>query len=54
MNVRQKQVMDSLLRVHAFVDAYPATGRLSYASAREMSDDVIRRQADEIALLFDH
>ena len=74
MNVRQKQVMDALLRVRAFVDAYPATGRLTYAAAREMLDDVVqklrsyagaqitgrelsraelRRQADQIAALFD-
>lgn len=74
MNVRQKQVMDSLLRVRAFVDAYPASGRLTYATAREMLDDVVqklrayagaqitgrelsraelRRQADQIAALYD-
>ena len=75
MNKQQKQVMDSYIRVRSFLEAYPATGRLSYASAREMLDDVIRRlrgyagaqisgrelssaelrrQADQIALLFDH
>ena len=43
MNKTQKQVMDSYIRVRAFLDAHPATGRLTYASSREMLDDVIRR-----------
>lgn len=40
---KQKQVMDSFVRVRAFLDAYPATGALTtaYASAREMLDDVV-------------
>lgn len=74
MDKKQKQVMDSLVRVRAFLDAHPATGALSYASAREMLDGVlarareyagaqvsgrelsraeVRRQADQMALLFD-
>ena len=43
MYKRQKQVMDSLVRVRAFLDAHPAAGRLTYASAREMLDDVVQR-----------
>ena len=35
--------MDSLVRVRAFLDAYPVTGTLSAASAREMLDDVVQR-----------
>ena len=75
MNTKQKQVIDSFVRVRAFLDAYPATGALTYVSARAMLDDVVqrlrtfagaqvsgressrgelRRQADQIALLFDH
>ena len=50
MNTKQKHVMDSLVRVRAFLDAYPATGRLTYVSAREMLDDVIRRPADRGAV----
>ena len=74
MNRQQKQVMDSLVRVRAFLDAHPTTGTLSYASAREMLEDVVqrtreyagaqlsgrelsraevRRQADQISLIFD-
>ncbi len=43
MNRKQKQVMDSFVRVRAFHDAYPMTGALSSASAREMLDDVVQR-----------
>jgi len=43
MYMRQKQVMDSFVRVGSFLDAHPATGRLTYASAREMLDDVVQR-----------
>ena len=43
MNVRQKQVMDSYVRVQAFLDAHPTTGTLTYANAREMLDDVQQR-----------
>ena len=43
MNRQQKQVMDSLVRVRAFLDAHPATGTLSYASAHEMLEDVVQR-----------
>ena len=70
----QRQVMDSFVRVRSFLDAYPTTGALTYARAREMLDDVVqrlrahagaqlsgrelsraehRRQAEQIALLFD-
>ena len=50
----QKQVMDSFVRVRSFLDAYPTTGALTYASAREMLDDVVQRlRAEQIALLFD-
>ena len=40
---RHKQLMDSYIRVRAFLDAYPATGELAtaYASARAMLDDVV-------------
>lgn len=40
---RQKQVMDSFVRVRAFLDAHPTTGALSYTSARETLDDVMQR-----------
>jgi hypothetical protein len=43
MYARQKQVMDSLVRVRAFLDAHPASGALSYDGAREMLDDVMQR-----------
>ena len=43
MNVKQKQTMDSLWRVRSFLEAYPATGRLTYASAREMLDSVMQQ-----------
>ncbi len=43
MNRKQKQVMDSLVRVRAFLDAYPMTGSLSATSSREMIDDVVQR-----------
>ena len=43
MNRQQKQVMDSLVRVRSFLDAHPTTGTLSYASAREMLEDVVQR-----------
>jgi hypothetical protein len=43
MYARQKQVMDSLVRVRSFLDAHPASGALSYDSAREMLDDVMQR-----------
>lgn len=43
VNTRQKQVMDSYVRVVAFLEAHPASGTMSYASAREMLDDVIQR-----------
>jgi len=43
MNRQQKQVMDSLVRARSFLDAHPATGTLSYASAREMLEDVVQR-----------
>ena len=72
--MKQKQRMDSLVRVRSFLDAHPTAGALSYASAREMLDDTIqrlrefagaqvsgtelsraevRRQADQIALIYD-
>jgi hypothetical protein len=43
VNKQQKQAMDSFVRVRAFLDANPATGALTYASAREMLDDVVQR-----------
>ncbi len=43
MDKRQKQVMDSLVRVQAFLDAHPATGTLTYTHAREMLDGVVDR-----------
>jgi len=43
MNRQQKQVMDSFVRVRAFVEANPAAGRLTYTSARGMLDDVVQR-----------
>jgi hypothetical protein len=74
MNRNQKQVMDSFVRVRAFLDAHPTTGALTYTSARQMLDDVVqrlrehagaqvsgrelsraevRRQRDQIALIYD-
>ena len=43
MHSRQKQVMDSFVRVRSFLDANPATGVLNYDSARVMLDDIIQR-----------
>jgi len=43
MDRKQKQTMDSLVRVRSFIETQPATGTLTYGSAREMLDDVIRR-----------
>lgn len=43
MNARQNQVMDSYVRVRAFLDAHPATGTLTYGNARETLDDVLER-----------
>jgi hypothetical protein len=34
MNTRQKQVMDSLVRVRAFLDAHPASGARWSGSTR--------------------
>ena len=39
---RQKQVMDSFVRVRSFLDANPASGALGYASARDMLDEVVQ------------
>jgi len=43
MNIRQQQVVETLVRVRAFLEANPASGTLTYTSAREVLDDVIRR-----------
>lgn len=38
-----KRAMDSFVRVQAFTDAHPVTGRLSYTDARQTLDDAVRR-----------
>lgn len=43
MEKKQRQLMDSLVRVRSFLEAHPAIGALSYADARETLDDVIGR-----------
>jgi len=43
MNARQNQVMDSFVRVQAFLDAHPATGTLTYGNARQTLDEVLER-----------
>ncbi len=48
MFATQKQVIDSLVRIRAFIEAHPARGRLTYRGALEMFDDAfeeIRRCA---------
>ena len=34
-----KRAMDSFVRVQAFLDAHPVTGRLSYADAHKTLDE---------------
>jgi hypothetical protein len=46
MDTKQKQVIDSLVRVRSFLDAHPVTGALSYTDARGTLEDVIRRVDD--------
>ena len=43
METRQRRVMDSFVRVRAFLGEHPAKGALAYASAQEMLDDVLAR-----------
>lgn len=43
MKVKQKQVLESLVRIQAFLEAHPVTGPLTYAGARETLDEVVRR-----------
>jgi hypothetical protein len=43
MNSRQKQVMESFLRVRTFLDEHPAPDLQGLASARAMLDDVLQR-----------
>jgi hypothetical protein len=43
MDSYQKQVLESFVRVRAFTDAYPVTGRLSFALARSTLDEVVPR-----------
>jgi hypothetical protein len=43
MYKKQKQKMDTLIRVRAFTDAFPMTGVPGAASAREMLSDVVRQ-----------
>jgi len=48
MDAKQKQVIDSFVRVRSFIDAHPTTGPLSDTDARSTLDDVIQ-QLDEHA-----
>ncbi|MCE7888807.1 MAG: hypothetical protein DYH12_03735, partial [Sorangiineae bacterium PRO1] len=43
MHVKQKQALESFVRVQAFLEAHPVTGPLTYAGARETLDEVVRR-----------
>lgn len=43
METRQRQVLESFLRVRTFVIEHPATGVLTYASARATLDDVVEK-----------
>ena len=43
MNQRQQQLMDSLVRVRAFLDAHPLAGMVNASSARQMLDEVEQR-----------
>lgn len=43
MYTRQQQVLESFVRVRAFLDAHPATGPLGYADARATLDDALPR-----------
>ncbi len=43
METRQRQVMEAFTRVRLFTDEHPVTGALTYASARDMLDDVLQR-----------
>jgi hypothetical protein len=43
MDKRQKQVIDTFVRVRSFLDAHPATGALGYTDARTTLEDVIQR-----------
>ena len=43
METRQRQVIEVCQRVYAFLDEHPATGTLSYGSARAMLDDVMAK-----------
>ena len=43
METRQRRVLDSFERVRTFLAEHPASGTLTYASAREMLEDVITR-----------
>jgi len=48
MESKQKQVIDSFVRVQSFLDAHPTAGPLSYVDARTTLDDVIQ-QLDQYA-----
>ncbi len=43
MYATQKQVLESFVRVRAFLEAHPATGPLRYADAPATLDDALRR-----------
>ncbi len=43
MYATQKQVLESFVRVRAFLEAHPATGPLRYADAPATLDDARRR-----------
>ncbi|MBL8996262.1 MAG: hypothetical protein JNL44_03005 [Gemmatimonadetes bacterium] len=43
MYARQKQVLESFVRVRTFLEDYPATGWLTYSGARETLDEVLQR-----------
>jgi len=43
MHAKQQQVVESFIRVRAFLEAHPATGELTYRGARETLDEVVHR-----------
>ena len=43
MYAKQKQVLDSFIRVRAFLKDHPATGWLTYRGAEEVLDEVLQR-----------
>ncbi len=43
MDMRQKQVLDSFVRIRSFLDATPVPNTCGYDSARAMLDDAVER-----------